>query len=149
GWRGATRRRRHSAEPMRRLLRYVGLVVAVLGVAFGVRALIIAWPEVRGAVAVATPAPRVPALALGSGAMFVIGLGWRRCLAALGTRASVREALHWYYVGQLGKYVPGGIWSVVGRGEMARRGGVPASVGYGRGALSLAGTYLAGLRGGA
>jgi glycosyltransferase 2 family protein len=128
---------------MRRLLRYVGLVVAVFGVAFVVRALIITWPEVRAAVAGANPAPLVAALALGSGAMFVIGLGWRRCLAALRTRASVREALHWYYMGQLGKYVPGGIWSVVGRGEMARRGGVPASVGYGSTVLSLAVTYLA------
>jgi glycosyltransferase 2 family protein len=128
---------------MRRLLPHVGLVVAVLGVAFVVRALIITWPEVRAAVAGANPAPLVAALALGSGAIFLIGLGWRRCLAALGTRASVRETLHWYYVGVLGKYVPGGILSVVGRGEMARRGGVPASVGYGSTVLSLAVTYLA------
>jgi glycosyltransferase 2 family protein len=142
GWRGATLRR-HPAEPMRRLLRYAGLVIAVLGVAFVVRALIITWPEVRAAVAGANPAPLIAALALGSGAMLLIGLGWLRCLAALGTRAPVREALHWYYLGQLGKYVPGGIWSVMGRAEMARGGGVPASVGYSSTMLSLAVTYLA------
>jgi uncharacterized membrane protein YbhN (UPF0104 family) len=128
---------------MRRLLRYLGLVIAVLGVAFVVRALIIAWPEVRAAVAGANPAPLVAALALGSCATCVIGLGWRRCLAAVGTCVRVREALHWYYVGQLGKYVPGGVWSVLGRGEMARRGGVSASVSYGSVVLSLTVTYLA------
>ena len=75
---------------MRRLLQYAGLVIAVLGVAFVGRALIITWPEVRVAVAGANPAPLVAALALASGAIFVIGLGWRLCLAALGTRAPVR-----------------------------------------------------------
>jgi uncharacterized membrane protein YbhN (UPF0104 family) len=127
----------------KRLVRSLGAIIGILGVAFVARALVLSWDEVRTAVAGASPGLLLAALAAGSCAMLVIGLGWRRCLAALGARRSALEALHWYYVGQLGKYVPGGIWTVVGRGELARRGGLPGSVGYGGTVLSLGVTYLA------
>jgi hypothetical protein len=48
----------------------------------------------------------------------------------------------WYFVGEIGKYVPGGIWPVLGRGELARRGGVPADAAYNSVVWSLA--YLLG-----
>jgi hypothetical protein len=128
---------------MRRIVRSLGLVVAVLGVGFVTRELVRSWDDVRAAIADANPGLLAAALVVGSAGFVVIGLGWRRCLRAMGARPAIRDALHWYYVGQLGKYVPGGIWPVVGRGEMARRGGVPASIGYGSTVLSLGVTYLA------
>lgn len=128
---------------MRRLARSLGLLVAALGVGFVARELIRSWDDVRAAMAGANPGLLAVALLVGSAGFLVIGLGWRRCLAALGARPAVRDTLHWYYVGQLGKYVPGGIWPVVGRGELARRGGIPAGVGYGSTILSLGVTYLA------
>jgi glycosyltransferase 2 family protein len=128
---------------MRHLIRSLGAIIAVLGLVFVVRELVQSWEEVREAVAGANPGLLVVALLVGSGAMLIIGLGWRRCLAVLGASRPARETLHWYYVGQLGKYVPGGIWPVLGRGEMARRGGVPGSVGYSSTVLSLGVTYLA------
>lgn len=128
---------------VRRAARWLGLLIALLGVGFVTRELVRSWSEVRAAVAGAHPGPLATALLVGVAGFLVVGLGWWRCLAALGARPAVRDTLHWYYVGQLGKYVPGGIWPVVGRGEMARRGGVPASVGYGSTVLSLGLTYLA------
>lgn len=128
---------------LRRLLGSVGLVVAALGVAFVVRELVTSWPEVRDALSGAS-APLVAAsFVVASLSMMVIGLGWRWWLAVLGARVPVRRALSWYYVGQLGKYVPGGIWPIVGRGEMARRGGVHPRLGYSSTVLSLGVTYLA------
>jgi uncharacterized membrane protein YbhN (UPF0104 family) len=126
-----------------RIVRSVGIAVALLGVFFVGRELVRSWGDVRAAVADANPGLLALAFVVGSAGFLVIGLGWRRCLAALGSRPPARDALHWYYVGQLGKYVPGGIWNVVGRGEMARRGGVPATIGYGSTVLSLGITYLA------
>jgi glycosyltransferase 2 family protein len=128
---------------MRHLIRSLGAIIAVLGLVFVVRELVQSWDEVRDAVAGASPGLLAVALLVGSGAMLIIGLGWRRCLAVLGASRPARDTLHWYYVGQLGKYVPGGIWPVLGRGEMARRGGVPGSVGYSSTVLSLGVTYLA------
>jgi len=128
---------------MRRLVRSFGLLIAALGIGFVARELVRSWDDVHAALAGADPGRLAAALLVGSAGFLLIGLGWRRCLAALGARPAVRDTLHWYYVGQLGKYVPGGIWPVVGRGELARRGGIPAGVGYGSTILSLAVTYLA------
>jgi glycosyltransferase 2 family protein len=128
---------------MRRVIQSLGAIIAVAGVVFVARELVTSWDEVREAVTGANPVLLMSALAVGSCGMLIIGLGWRRWLAVLGARRPARETLHWYYVGQLGKYVPGGIWPVIGRGEMARRGGVAPSVGYSSTVLSLGITYLA------
>ncbi|MBF6841955.1 hypothetical protein, partial [Acinetobacter baumannii] len=45
----------------------------------------------------------------------------------------------------MGKYLPGSVWPILGRGELARRGGVPRTRAYASVALSLALLYLAGL----
>lgn len=128
---------------MRRLLRSIGLLIGLLGVAFVTGELVRSWDDVREAVTGANPALLVAALVVGCAGPLTIGLGWRRCLWLLGAGHPVRDTLHWYYVGQLGKYVPGGIWTVVGRGEMARRAGVPGGIGYSSTVLSLGVTYLA------
>lgn len=128
---------------MKRLTNAVGLLIAALGVGFVIRELARQRDEVLAAVSGATPARLIVALLLGLGAMCTIGLAWRRCLRVLGHRRGVADTLRRYFVGQLGKYVPGGIWPVVGRAEMARRGGVPGAAAYGSTLLSLGLTYLA------
>jgi glycosyltransferase 2 family protein len=128
---------------MRRAASWIGVLIAVAGVGFVGRELARSWDDVREAVADANPWAILLGLVVGSCGMLIIGLGWRGCLAVLGTRRPVIDTLHRYYVGQLGKYVPGGIWPVVGRGEMARRGGVSGGVAYGSTVLSIGVTYLA------
>jgi uncharacterized membrane protein YbhN (UPF0104 family) len=61
----------------------------------------------------------------------------------LGADPSLRSTLHWYFLGQLGKYVPGSLWPIVGRSELARRGGVARPAAYGSVVLTLGATYLA------
>lgn len=51
--------------------------------------------------------------------------------------------LRWYFPGQLGKYVPGGVWPIVGRSELAVRDGVARTAAYASVGLSLGLTYLA------
>lgn len=113
------------------------------GLVFVLQELVRSWGGVRSAISAAAPAPLVMAALVGTAGMLVVGMGWRRCLAVLGVRRAVVDTLYRYYVGQLGKYVPGGIWPVVGRGEMARRGGVPGAAAYGSTVLSMGVTYLA------
>ncbi|WP_201465937.1 lysylphosphatidylglycerol synthase domain-containing protein [Janibacter melonis] len=62
-------------------------------------------------------------LALVSPALTV--LGWRVLLADLGSRLHLAPASGVFFVGQLGKYLPGSVWSVVAQADMARRLGVP------------------------
>ncbi len=128
---------------MKQISGYVGAFIAVAGLAFVARELARHVDDIR--VALGTlPLATIPlSLLVGSLGMLTIGSGWRACLRLLGTDPPVLATLRSYYVGQLGKYVPGGIWPVVGRAEMARRQGIPGQTSYGSTLLSLGLTYLA------
>lgn len=51
---------------------------------------------------------------------------WRRLLLALDARVGPRHAAAVFFVGQLGKYVPGSVWSFAAQAQLGRRHGVPA-----------------------
>lgn len=121
----------------------VGLVIGGAAAAFVVRELATEWGEVRDALADASVPWIGGGLVLAILAMTSIGWVWSDVLALLGVRVGRARALGWYYVGELGKYLPGGVWPVLGRGEMARRGGVPGPRAYASVALSLVTLYLA------
>lgn len=121
---------------------YVGLGVGVAGVAFLTRLVVRDWEEITDAVAEGRPGPLVAALALGLSGMGVIGLTWISLVRRSGSPVSVVRGLSWYFVGQLGKYVPGGIWPVVGRAELAVRAGVGRRAAYTTTATSMFCTYL-------
>ncbi|WP_233508176.1 lysylphosphatidylglycerol synthase transmembrane domain-containing protein [Spongiactinospora gelatinilytica] len=54
-------------------------------------------------------------------------LTWRALLADLGSPLPVRQAAKVFFVGQLGKYIPGSVWPVLAQMEMGRDLGVPRS----------------------
>lgn len=51
-------------------------------------------------------------------------LAWRATLAGLGEDVPLGPAARIFFVGQLGKYVPGSVWAVVGQMEMGRAYGI-------------------------
>lgn len=121
----------------------VGALVGIAGVAFIVRTLVTRWDEVRAALANVNVAVLLGSLALGLCAMTLIGWLWTSMIRTRGHDTHHRAlALSWYFTGQLGKYVPGGIWPIVGRAEMAARSGVPRTDAYASTGLSLVTTYL-------
>jgi uncharacterized membrane protein YbhN (UPF0104 family) len=50
---------------------------------------------------------------------------WRALLAALGSPMPMRLSLHVFFVGQIGKYLPGNVFAVAAQAELARDHGVP------------------------
>ncbi|HEX4812207.1 MAG TPA: lysylphosphatidylglycerol synthase domain-containing protein [Nonomuraea sp.] len=54
-------------------------------------------------------------------------LTWRTLLADLGSPLPVRPAAKVFFVGQLGKYIPGAVWPMLAQMEMGRDLGVPRS----------------------
>ncbi|WP_250284905.1 lysylphosphatidylglycerol synthase domain-containing protein, partial [Frankia sp. CiP1_Cm_nod2] len=65
-----------------------------------------------------------------SGAVTVLAVGttvlsWRALLASLGVALPLRAALRIFFVGQVGKYVPGSVWPVLAQMELSRDHGVP------------------------
>ena len=72
------------------------------------------------------------ASALGSLLAVLVGLlasamVWRALLADLGTSLALRPALHVFFLGQLGKYVPGSVFAIAAQMELGRSQGAPRS----------------------
>ena len=142
-----------TASPRRSLRRsgagrttvVVGVAIGVLGLGFVVRTLVDQASEVRSAVAGGDPWLLVAALATAALAMVAVALPWRGAIELLGGRLDAAGTVARYFAGEIGKYVPGTVWAVVGRGELARRSGVRAEAAYGSVALSLLALYLAAL----
>jgi uncharacterized membrane protein YbhN (UPF0104 family) len=68
-----------------------------------------------------------------SGLLYLLGLGlsalyWRRLLGHLGNRPPLAMTLRAYFIGQLGKYLPGKAWALLLRAEYVRPGGVGLGV---------------------
>jgi uncharacterized membrane protein YbhN (UPF0104 family) len=123
----------------------VGLLVGGTCIVFVVGRMTQQWSEVRGEVADAEIVWIVLALLSAAAGMAWIAACWRRAIALLGPPPARRHTIAWYFAGEIGKYVPGGVWPVLGRGELARRGGLPRNRAYPSVGLSLAALYLAAL----
>jgi uncharacterized membrane protein YbhN (UPF0104 family) len=129
----------------RRASAVAGLLLLAVAVGFCARTFLDERRRVEDALADARPAWLLVAVALAAAAMASLALGWGRCLGALGSVRPAGAVARWYFLGELGKYVPGGLWPIVGRGELARRAGVAATVAYQSVLLSLAAWYGAAL----
>lgn len=104
------------------LLRVGFLVVILLVVAV---ALWTNWEAVRSDLGRLGAPTLAAATLLALLSPFLTVLGWRVLLADLGSRLHIAPASGVFFVGQLGKYLPGSVWSVVVQTEMAARLGVP------------------------
>jgi glycosyltransferase 2 family protein len=68
-----------------------------------------------------------------SGVLYILGLGcsaafWIRLMKSLGQRPETLPAVRAYYLGHLGKYLPGKAWALVVRAGLARGAGVKMGV---------------------
>lgn len=106
----------------RRAVRGVFLVVAL---GFGTWAVVSRWDEVAAGFARLTPGMVAASLAAVVGALLCAMLTWRTLLADLGSRLPVRDGAKVFFVGQLGKYIPGAVWPMLAQMEMGRDLGVP------------------------
>ena len=65
-------------------------------------------------------------LSVGGG--FLIALGWNLILRVLGGRLSYKRALKIFFITDLAKYIPGKVWTMVGKVYMCKEEGVPVAV---------------------
>lgn len=111
----------------RRALRVVWLVAVLAVVAF---VLIDRWEEVGGTLAEARAGLLALAGLLAVAAIGATGAVWRSLLAGVGSWLPVRAAVGVFYVGQLGKYLPGSVWPVLAQAELGRDHAVPARASF-------------------
>ena len=132
-----------SRPVLARISSLLGIAIGIAGVAFVARTLISKWDEVSDAFSQVDAINLVLSLLLGLAAMTSIGWIWVTMIVARSHNVRHRNAMSWYFTGQLGKYVPGGIWPIVGRAELAVRNGIPRIDAYASTGLSLVTTYAA------
>lgn len=101
------------------------------------------WSASRDVLASASLAWVAVAVPLAAAGMVLIALGWGRVLGALGAVVPAGRTIVWYFVGEIGKYLPGTVWPILGRAELARRAGISRLAAYHSVALSLLLLYLA------
>lgn len=131
----------------------IGMVIGLVAVAFVIRALFSEWDATKDALVGVSWGWLALGVFTATAAMVVIAWVWTDVIEALTQSTDTPERLPAlsrvnlsarYFVGELGKYLPGGIWTVVGRSELARRGGINRAIAYSSVALSLIALYLAG-----
>src|SRR5215510_364473 len=80
--------------------------------------------------------------AAGTGiALFV----WRELLTDLGHKLPVPAAARIFYISQLGKYVPGSVWSIATQIELSREHNIPKRTNVTTGVLAIAISITSGL----
>ncbi len=121
----------------------VGVAIGVAGLAFVGIQIFRDWDELTATLDSARPAWMVAAVFAGLASMSIIGINWLSLIERRGRAVPRSRGLSWFFTGQLGKYVPGGIWPVVGQAELAGRGSVDRRSAYLATASSMAFTLMA------
>jgi len=100
------------------------IVFGVVAVGLAVWAVASRWQQVVDALGRMQGRWLVLAALATVGNLLFTGLAWRAILADLGSRLPVAAATRVFFVGQIGKYVPGSLWPVVVQAELGRDHGV-------------------------
>lgn len=112
-------------RPSRRLRSTLKLAALLVVVVFVVVFVAREWDAVRDGLRrldAATLAGSLAAVLVGLAAAM---MSWRAVLVGLGSRLPVPAAARVFFLGQLGKYVPGSVWPVVAQAELSQEYGVP------------------------
>ncbi|MFF5211366.1 lysylphosphatidylglycerol synthase domain-containing protein [Streptosporangium sp. NPDC000396] len=107
--------------------RPVRVAFLLLALGFGAWAVAGQWDEIRAGFAELSWQALVLSLVAVVAALCGGMMTWRALLADLGSPLPFRSAAKVFFVGQLGKYIPGSLWPVLAQMEMGRELGVPRS----------------------
>lgn len=111
--------------PRHRVLNVLRIVLALLVTAAVATAVARNWAEVSADLRKISAGSFLLAAAFVALAPMLTLLGWRRILADLGSPLHLAPAGGIFFVGQLGKYLPGSVWSIVAQAEMGTRLNIP------------------------
>ena len=133
-----------ARRDLKLVVRIGSLAFVALCIAFVVHMLVNDWPQVDGALHHAELWWLAPAVLAACAAMGLLAWRWGAAITTVGGWPSAnRRVISAFFVGEAGKYIPGAVWAMLGRSELARREGYERSIAYSSVALSVIGCYLA------
>ncbi|PCN49280.1 hypothetical protein Csp2054_03630 [Curtobacterium sp. 'Ferrero'] len=106
------------------VLTVVKWLAAVVAVVFLVRSVARQWPDIVRDFASLDALTVTVGVAATVAALVANMLSWRAMMAASGFRLRLGAASSIFFVGQLGKYIPGGVWSIAAQAELGRAHGL-------------------------
>ena len=101
--------------------RALSVVLAAAAVALLIRTGWTGWTELRESKTSIRFGWLAASVAFAGAAMTWIAYMWGSVMRVCGCVLPTSTTIGTYYLGEIGKYVPGAIWPVVGRGEIARQ----------------------------
>lgn len=117
---------RTPAPPSRRarILTAVKWVAAVIAVGLLVVGVARQWDDIVADFARLDVTTVVLGVVFTLAALVANMLSWRSMMSATGFRVRIAAASSIFFVGQLGKYIPGGVWSIAAQAELGRAHGL-------------------------
>jgi len=136
------------------LMRSAQTVFLVLAIGFGLSVLAQSWDEFVLALNGISSTSLVLSFVLASIGTAFGGIVWIRFLAVVGAPVPWTSASRLFFSGQLGKYLPGGVWNFVAHGVSGRKIGLSPRTAAGAGVfliyiLTLSGAVVVGVGHGA
>ena len=107
-----------------RAARFAFLILVVVAIVLTLRS---QGDELRTAIGRTGVGATVGSLVAVLAGLFASAMVWRALLTDLGSRLPLRVALHVFFLGQLGKYLPGSVFAVAAQMELGRDQGVSRS----------------------
>jgi hypothetical protein len=107
------------------VLRAARLMFLAVAVGLSVYAVATRWDEVSTHLGQIGWGRSLACVPLMLGGLFCGMRAWRAVIGGLGSELRVREGSRIYFVGQLGKYVPGSVWPVLAQMELGRDHDIP------------------------
>ncbi len=104
---------------------WLRLALLVLFLGFVALLLVKQWPQVRPLLRRLDPVAIVAAAAAVLAGVFATFRAWRSVLANLGSPLPQAAGMRVFFLGQLGKYLPGSVWPVLAQMELGRDYEVP------------------------
>ena len=110
--------------------RFLQYAAGALLVALAVRSLVVNWQSLQGQPVAwrLLPGWIAASVVVVFAGYAVLIEAWRRVVLSMGERLSFPTAARIWFLGSLGKYIPGKVWAVAGAAVLARRAGVDPSV---------------------
>lgn len=119
--------------------------VLVIVLAFCGYGLYVTWPQVTAGLGKLHWYSVALSLAATMGGAWCMMLAWRAILTDLGSKLPVRAAARVHFVAQLGKYVPGAVWTFAAQVELGHDLAVPRRRSVTSYLVAVVGTIAAGL----
>ncbi|HEY5516524.1 MAG TPA: hypothetical protein VIK12_10005, partial [Pengzhenrongella sp.] len=121
---GTTPPQRHGTWLLAVRTAFVVVVVALL-----VRSIVVEWPRLGAALADMNAVALIGAVSMTAVAQVALWRSWHALLSGTGPGLPPHASAVVFFVGQLGKYAPGGLWTVVAQTELGATHRVPRARG--------------------